>query len=248
MKSIEEALERIRAGRMVVVVDDESRENEGDVIMAAEKVDAEAVNFIARHARGLICVALTGERLDQLQLDMMVRQNTAKMNTPFTVSVDAVHGTTTGISAFDRAATIRALVDPRTKPEDLARPGHIFPLRAAQGGVLRRAGHTEAAVDLARMAGLQPAGVLCEIMAEDGTMARSEELRAFAKAWDLAMITVTDLIEYRRRTERLVLREAQTELPTRFGTFLLIAYRGTVDHSERIRSRRSRNKGRYPRS
>ncbi|MDD3642238.1 MAG: bifunctional 3,4-dihydroxy-2-butanone-4-phosphate synthase/GTP cyclohydrolase II [Candidatus Krumholzibacteria bacterium] len=234
MNTIDEALDQIRAGRMVVVVDDETRENEGDVIMAAEKVDAEAVNFIARHARGLICVALSGERLDELELDMMVSRNTAKMSTPFTVSVDAVHGTTTGISAYDRAATIRALVDPRTRPEDLARPGHIFPLRAAQGGVLRRAGHTEAAVDLARLAGLQPAGVLCEIMAEDGTMARAPELREFARQWDLAMITVTDLIEYRRRNERLVVREAQTELPTRFGTFRLIAYRGTVDHSESV--------------
>jgi 3,4-dihydroxy 2-butanone 4-phosphate synthase/GTP cyclohydrolase II len=232
--TVEEALEDIRAGKMIVVVDDEARENEGDIIMAAEKVDAEAVNFIARHARGLICVALTGERLDMLQLGMMVQENTAKMNTPFTISVDAVHGTTTGISAFDRATTILALVDEKTKPDDLARPGHIFPLRAARGGVLRRAGHTEAAVDLSRMAGLAPAGVLCEILAEDGTMARGAELTAFAEKWGLKMITVFELIEYRRRKEKLVRREAEADLPTRFGNFRLIAYEGTVDGSESV--------------
>jgi len=231
--SIGEALEDIGKGGMVIVVDDESRENEGDIIMAAEKVDAEAVNFIARYARGLICVALTGERADRLQLGMMVQDNTAKMNTPFTVSVDAVHGTTTGISAFDRATTVKALVDPQTGPEDLARPGHIFPLRAARGGVLRRAGHTEAAVDLARLAGLEPAGLLCEIMAEDGTMARHEELREFSRRWGLKMVTICDLIEYRRREEKLVAREAETELPTRYGEFKLIAYRG-VDGSESV--------------
>jgi 3,4-dihydroxy 2-butanone 4-phosphate synthase/GTP cyclohydrolase II len=234
ISTIEEALEDIRAGKMIVVVDDETRENEGDIIMAAEKVNADAVNFMARHARGLICVALTGERLDRLQLGMMVQENTAKMNTPFTISVDAVQGTTTGISAFDRATTIRALVDEVTRPEDLARPGHIFPLRAARGGVLRRAGHTEAAVDLSRMAGLNPAGVLCEILAEDGTMARASELTAFAREWDLKIITVYDLIEYRRRNEKLVRREAEAELPTRFGNFKLIAYEGTVDGSESV--------------
>ena len=234
MSTIEKAIEEIRAGRMIVVVDDESRENEGDIIMAAEKVDAEAVNFIARHARGLICVALTGERLDELRLGMMVQENTARMRTPFTVSVDAVHGTTTGISAFDRAATVRTLVDPRTQPDDLARPGHIFPLRAAAGGVLRRAGHTEAAVDLAALAGLQPAGLLCEIMADDGTMARTPQLREFARTWGLAMVTICDLIAYRRRNEKLVRREAEADLPTRFGDFRLIAYRGTADGSESV--------------
>ena len=234
ISTIDEALEEIRAGRMVIVVDDECRENEGDVIMAAEMVDAEAVNFIARHARGLICVALTGERLDALELGMMVRENTARMRTPFTVSVDAVHGTTTGISAFDRAATVRALVDPRTRPDDLARPGHIFPLRAARGGVLRRAGHTEAAVDLAALAGLRPAGLLCEIMAEDGTMARIPQLREFAAAWSLKIITICELIEYRRRREKLVLRGAEADLPTRFGDFRLVAYEGTVDGSESV--------------
>jgi 3,4-dihydroxy 2-butanone 4-phosphate synthase/GTP cyclohydrolase II len=234
ISTVKEALEDIKAGKMVIVIDDETRENEGDIIMAAEKVDAEAVNFIARHARGLICVALTGERLDQLQLGMMVQENTAKMSTPFTISVDAVHGTTTGISAFDRATTIRALVDERTRPDDLARPGHIFPLRAARGGVLRRAGHTEAAVDLTMMAGLSPAGVLCEILAEDGTMARGPELTAFARQWGLKMITVYDLIGYRRKMEKLVRREAEADLPTKFGTFRLIAYEGTVDGSESV--------------
>jgi 3,4-dihydroxy 2-butanone 4-phosphate synthase/GTP cyclohydrolase II len=234
VSSIEEALSDIKAGKMIIVVDDESRENEGDIIMAAEKVDAQAVNFIASHARGLICVALTGRRLDELQLGMMVQENTAKMNTPFTVSVDAVHGTTTGISAFDRATTVRALVDPETEPEDLARPGHIFPLRAARGGVLRRAGHTEAAVDLARLSGLEPAGLLCEILAEDGTMANAAELTAFASKWGLKIITVCDLIEYRRRNEKLVRREAEAQLPTKYGEFRLIAYEGTVDGSESI--------------
>lgn len=234
ISTVEEALEDIKSGRMIIVVDDETRENEGDIIMAAEMVDAEAVNFIAKHARGLICVALTGERLDRLQLGMMVQENTAKMSTPFTISVDAVHGTTTGISAFDRATTIRSLVDERTKPDDLARPGHIFPLRAARGGVLRRAGHTEAAVDLSRMAGLNPAGVLCEILAEDGTMARGPELTVFAKQWGLKMITVFDLIEYRRKKEKLVRREAEADLPTKYGNFRLIAYEGTVDGSESV--------------
>ena len=234
ISTVEEALEDIKAGKMIVVIDDETRENEGDIIMAAEMVDAEAVNFIAKHARGLICVALTGERLDRLLLGMMVQENTAKMSTPFTISVDAIHGTTTGISAFDRATTIRALVDERTQPDDLARPGHIFPLRAARGGVLRRAGHTEAAVDLSRMAGLNPAGVLCEILAEDGTMARGPELTVFSRQWGLKMITVFDLIEYRRRKEKLVRREAEADLPTRYGNFRLIAYEGTVDGSESV--------------
>lgn len=234
ISTVEEALEDIKAGKMIVVIDDETRENEGDIIMAAEMVDAEAVNFIAKHARGLICVALTGEMLDRLQLGMMVQENTAKMSTPFTISVDAVQGTTTGISAFDRATTIRALVDERTQPDDLARPGHIFPLRAARGGVLRRAGHTEAAVDLCRMAGLRPSGLLCEILAEDGTMARGPELTVFAKQWGLKMITVFDLIEYRRMKEKLVRREAEADLPTKYGDFRLIAYEGTVDGSESV--------------
>ncbi len=231
---IEAALEDIRSGRMVIVTDDESRENEGDIVMAAEMVTPDDVNFIARHARGLICVALPGERLDELRLGMMVQENTAKMQTPFTVSVDAVHGTTTGISAYDRATTIKTLIDPGTRPEDLARPGHIFPLRAARGGVLRRAGHTEASVDLARLAGLEPAGVLCEIMAEDGTMAQTPQLIAMAEQYDLKIVTICDLIEYRRRTERLIRRRAEATLPTEHGEFKLIAYEGTIDKSESV--------------
>jgi 3,4-dihydroxy 2-butanone 4-phosphate synthase/GTP cyclohydrolase II len=232
--SIEDALDDIRDGKMVIVIDDEERENEGDIVMAAEKVSPESVNFIARHARGLICVALEGERLDELRLGMMVQENTAKMGTPFTVSVDAVHGTTTGISAYDRAVTIGALVDGATRPDDLARPGHIFPLRAARGGVLRRAGHTEAAVDLARLAGLKPAGVLCEIMAEDGSMARTHELIEFSRQFDLKIITICNLIEHRRRIELLVKRVAETVLPTRYGEFKLIAYEGTIDGSASV--------------
>jgi len=231
---IEDALEDIRRGRMVIVVDDEDRENEGDVIMAAEFVTPESINFIARHARGLICAALEEERADELHLAFMVQENTAKMGTPFTVSVDAVRGTTTGISAHDRAATIRALIDPGTRPQDLARPGHIFPLRAARGGVLRRAGHTEAAVDLTRLAGLRSAGVLCEIMAEDGSMARIPELVEIAKKHGLRIITICDLIEYRRRMEKLVRRVAEASLPTRFGEFKLVAFEGTIDGSASI--------------
>lgn len=231
---IEDALEEIRNGRMVIVVDDEDRENEGDIIMAAEHVTPESVNFIARHARGLICVALEGERLDELQLGMMVQENTAKMGTPFTVSVDAVHGTTTGISAYDRSVTVRSLIDSATRPQDLARPGHIFPLRAATGGVLRRAGHTEAAVDLMKLADLKPAGLLCEIMAEDGSMARVPELVEIAKRHELTIITICDLIEFRRRREKLVRRVAEASLPTKFGEFKLVAYEGTLDGSQSI--------------
>ncbi|MCX5753581.1 MAG: bifunctional 3,4-dihydroxy-2-butanone-4-phosphate synthase/GTP cyclohydrolase II [Candidatus Krumholzibacteria bacterium] len=231
---IEDALEDIKRGRMLIVVDDEDRENEGDIIMAAEFVTPESINFIARHARGLICAALDEERAEELRLGFMVQENTAKMGTPFTVSVDAVCGTTTGISAYDRAVTIRALIDPKTRPEDLARPGHIFPLRAARGGVLRRAGHTEAAVDLMRLAGLVSAGVLCEIMAEDGSMARIPELVEIAKRHDLRIITICDLIEYRRRMEKLVRRVAEASLPTRFGEFKLVAFEGTIDGSASI--------------
>ncbi len=231
---IEDVLEDIRKGRMVIVVDDEDRENEGDIIMAAEYATPESVNFIARHARGLICVALEGERLDELRLGPMVQENTAKLQTHFTVSVDAVHGTTTGISAYDRAVTIKALIDAATKPHDLARPGHIFPLRAAKGGVLRRAGHTEAAVDLTRLAGLRPAGVLCEVMAEDGAMARVPQLVEFAKRYDLRIVTICDIIEYRRRKEKLVRRVAEASLPTRFGEFRLIAYEGFLDGSQSV--------------
>ncbi|WP_258359468.1 bifunctional 3,4-dihydroxy-2-butanone-4-phosphate synthase/GTP cyclohydrolase II [Moorella sulfitireducens (nom. illeg.)] len=221
--TIEEAIDDIRNGRMVVVVDDEDRENEGDVIIAAEKVTPEAINFMATHARGLICVPMEGQRLDELELNPMVTQNTESMGTAFTVSVDAAE-VTTGISAFERAVTVKKLIDPRTRPEDLRRPGHIFPLRAKQDGVLRRAGHTEAAVDLARLAGLYPAGVICEIMNPDGTMARVPQLYEFCQEHGLKLITVADLIKYRRRTEKLVRRVAEAELPTAYGHFKAVAY------------------------
>ena len=227
--SIEEAVEEIRAGRILVVVDDEDRENEGDLIMAADKVTPEAVNFMARHGRGLICVPMLGDRLDELQISMMVSDNTAPQGTAFTVSVDARRGVTTGTSAYDRAVTIRTLVDRATRAEDLTRPGHIFPLRAMPGGVLRRAGHTEAAIDLARFAGCQPAGVICEVLDEDGGMARVPQLLALARAHGLKAITIKSLIEYRIQKEKLVRRAATTRLPTDYGEFTVIAYETTVD-------------------
>ena len=202
--SIEEAIDAIRAGRMVIVVDDEDRENEGDLTIAAEKVTPEAINFMARYGRGLICLPMTAERLDELEIPLMVTQNTTPFETAFCVSIEAKQRRSTGISAADRAATVLAAIDPKTRPSDLARPGHMFPLRARDGGVLVRAGQTEAAVDLARIAGLYPAGVICEIMNEDGTMARVPELTKFAKKHGLLMITIADLIQYRMRTERLV--------------------------------------------
>ncbi len=227
--AVESAIEDISHGKMMIVVDDETRENEGDLIMAAEKVTPADINFISREGRGLICVPMTGERLDELDLHPMVGKNTSIMGTAFAVSVDAVEGTTTGISAHDRAATIRALVDPKTRPDDLGRPGHIFPLRAREGGVLRRAGHTEAAVDLARLAGLKPAGVLCEIMGEDGTMARMPELEEMADRFDLKIVSVRALIEYREKTEKLVRKVVRTVLPTRYGEFDLHLYESDLD-------------------
>ena len=226
---IDEAIEDIRLGRMIIVVDDEDRENEGDLVVASEKVTPDAINFLAKHARGLICVPMTAERLDELGLGPMVAANTAKMGTHFTVSVDAVADTTTGISAFDRAQTVRALIDPKTKPEDLAKPGHIFPLRAAEGGVLRRAGHTEAVVDLMRLAGMYEAGVLCEIMDEDGQMARLPQLVRMAEQFHLKIVSIRDLIEYRRKTEKLVRVVAKTKLPTHVGEFDLILYESSPD-------------------
>ncbi|MBI2461792.1 MAG: bifunctional 3,4-dihydroxy-2-butanone-4-phosphate synthase/GTP cyclohydrolase II [Candidatus Rokubacteria bacterium] len=226
---IEEAVEEIRNGRIVVVVDDEDRENEGDLVMAAEKVAPEAVNFMAKHGRGLICVPMTGERLDELKISMMVSDNTAPMGTAFTVTVDARRGVSTGTSAYDRAVTIRTLVDPATRAEDLTRPGHILPLRAMPGGVLRRAGHTEAAVDLARLAGLYPAGVICEVMNDDGRMARVPRLAELAQAHALKLITIKDLIRYRIQKDKLVRRVATTALPTPLGTFTAIAYETTID-------------------
>ncbi|MBI1964517.1 MAG: bifunctional 3,4-dihydroxy-2-butanone-4-phosphate synthase/GTP cyclohydrolase II [Candidatus Rokubacteria bacterium] len=228
--TVDDAIEEIRQGRVLLVVDDEDRENEGDLVMAAERVTPEAVNFMARHGRGLICVPMTGERLDELKIQMMVADNTAPMGTAFTVTVDARRGVTTGTSAYDRAVTVRTLVDPQMRGEDLTRPGHILPLRAMPGGVLRRAGHTEAAVDLARLAGCSPAGVICEVLDDDGGMARLPELQELARAHGLKMITIKDLIEYRIRKEKLVRRIATTRLPTDFGDFTAIAYDTTVDN------------------
>jgi 3,4-dihydroxy 2-butanone 4-phosphate synthase/GTP cyclohydrolase II len=232
--SIETAIARVGEGRMVVVVDDEDRENEGDLILAAEKVTPEAINFLAKHARGLICVSATAEHLQRLDLHPMVQRNTARLGTRFTVSIDAVEGTTTGISASDRALTIQKFMDPATRPEDLARPGHVFPMQAQDGGVLTRAGHTEAAADLARLAGLRPSGVLCEVMDEDGSMARVETLRRFAKQFDMPLISIRDLIEYRRQHERLVHEAQRVRLPTSYGEFSLRLYKSDVDPDEHL--------------
>src|SRR5881227_2991656 len=227
--SIPDAAADIREGRLIIIVDDEDRENEGDLVCAAEKVTPEIINFMARHARGLICLPLTEERCDELHLTTQVADNTSFHGTAFTVSIDARKGVTTGISAADRATTILVAVDPQTRPQDLARPGHIFPLRAKQGGVLVRPGQTEASVDLARIAGLYPAGVICEIMNEDGTMARLPQLEEFAREHDLKIISVADLIQYRMRTERLVKRVAHAQLPTEQGDFQIFAYDSVVD-------------------
>jgi 3,4-dihydroxy 2-butanone 4-phosphate synthase / GTP cyclohydrolase II len=227
--SIPEAIEEIRQGRMVIVVDDADRENEGDLIMAAERVTPEAIAFIVRHTSGVICMPVVGERLDELEIPLMVAANTDNRRTAFTVSVDARAGVTTGISAADRARTIQAIIDPETQPVDLSRPGHIFPLRYREGGVLKRAGHTEAAVDLARLAGLYPAGVLCETVNEDGTMARLPDLAVFARRHDLRLISIADLIAYRRRHEVLVAKVAEARIPTEHGEFRSIAYESIVD-------------------
>jgi 3,4-dihydroxy 2-butanone 4-phosphate synthase/GTP cyclohydrolase II len=229
--SIPEAIEDIRAGRMVVVVDDEDRENEGDLTIAAEHVSADVVNFMARHGRGLICLPMTGERLDALRIPLMVSdsENSARFGTAFCVPIEAKHGTTTGISAADRARTVLTAIAAETRPEDLARPGHMFPLRAMPGGVLQRAGQTEAAVDLARLAGLYPAGVICEVMAEDGTMARLPQLESFCRSHGLRLITIQDLIQHRMRTERLVRKIAEANLPTGYGAFKIHAYESLTD-------------------
>ncbi len=226
---VETAVEDFRRGRFLIIVDDEDRENEGDLTIAAEFATPEAVNFLAREARGLICVSMTRERLRELDLHPMVKENTAPMGTAFTVSVDAKRGTTTGISAHDRAATIRALIDPSTRPEDLARPGHVFPLEAKDGLVLARAGHTEASLDLARLAGLAPAAVICEILAEDGTMARLPWLMEFARRHGIHIVTVASIIQHRRSREKLVRRAATSHIPTRFGDFTVHAYESLVD-------------------
>jgi 3,4-dihydroxy 2-butanone 4-phosphate synthase / GTP cyclohydrolase II len=232
--AIEDAIAAIRAGKMVIVVDDEDRENEGDLTIAAEKITPDAINFMARYGRGLICLAMTPERLDELEIPLMVSQNSSRFETAFCVSIEAKRGTTTGISAADRAATVLTAIDPSTKPSDLVRPGHVFPLRARSAGVLVRAGQTEAAVDLARIAGLRPAGVICEIMNEDGTMARVPQLSSYAREHDLMMITVADLITYRMRTESLVRCVASTKLPTEYGEFRLNAFESQIDKQTHI--------------
>ena len=233
--SLEEGLEELKAGRFLIVVDDENRENEGDLVMPAEKVTAEAVNFVVTHARGLLCMPIIGERLDELQMPLMVSQNgTEKNQTAFTVSVDYNVNTTTGISAGDRAATILAMLNPKAKPEEFTRPGHLFPLRYHPGGVLARAGHTEAAVDLCEMVGMYPAGIVCEIMAEDGSMSRLPQLEEFAEEHGLKILSIAQIIAQRRRTERLIERVAEARLPTRYGPFQAIAYKSHVDVGEHI--------------
>jgi 3,4-dihydroxy 2-butanone 4-phosphate synthase/GTP cyclohydrolase II len=229
LASIEEAVADIRDGRMIIIVDDEDRENEGDLVCAAEKVTPEIINFMARHARGLICLPLTEERCDELHLTTQVADNTSFLGTAFTVSIDARRGITTGISAADRATTILVAVDPASRPQDLCRPGHIFPLRAKNGGVLVRPGQTEASVDIARIAGLYPAGVICEIMNEDGTMSRLPQLKEFAEQHNLKMISVADLVRYRIRKETLVRRVVETDLPTVYGRFRAIAYENVIN-------------------
>ncbi len=232
--NVEDAVEEIRQGRMIVLVDDEDRENEGDLTMAAEKITPEAINFMAKFGRGLVCLTLTEQRCDELHLPLMSPINTSLHGTAFCEAIDARLGVTTGISASDRAITILTAVDPKTKPQDLARPGHIFPLRARTGGVLVRAGQTEASVDLARIAGLNASGVICEVMNEDGTMARVPQLIEFCKEHNLKMLTVADLIRYRMQHERYVRRVAEAVLPTRYGDFKMIAYSSDVDHDQHV--------------
>jgi 3,4-dihydroxy 2-butanone 4-phosphate synthase/GTP cyclohydrolase II len=234
LSSIAEAIEDIKAGKFIIIVDDEDRENEGDLALAAEKVTTKAINFMAKHARGLVCLPIIGKRLNELGIPLMVGENTSRFSTAFAVSVDAKHGVSTGISAADRAETVKVIVDPATRADDLARPGHIFPLRAREGGVLVRAGHTEAIVDLAKLAGLYPAGVICEIMSEDGSMARLPQLEAMSDNFGIKIISVADLIAYRRRHEKLVHRIAETKLPTKYGEFAAIAYKSDIDPDEHL--------------
>jgi 3,4-dihydroxy 2-butanone 4-phosphate synthase/GTP cyclohydrolase II len=234
LSSISEVIGDIKAGKLVIIVDDEDRENEGDLALAAEKVTTEAINFMAKHARGLICLPITGERLDELRIPLMVGENTSKFSTAFTVSIEAKHRVSTGISAADRAETIKAVINPKTKAEDIARPGHTFPLRARDGGVLARAGHTEAIVDLARLAGLYPAGVICEVMNEDGSMARLPQLEVMAEKYQIKIVTVAALISHRLRHERLVHRVAEAKLPTGHGEFTAIAYKSDIDPDEHL--------------
>ena len=232
--TVEEAVEDIRQGKFVILVDDEDRENEGDLAVAAEFATPEAISFMANYGRGLICMPIIGERLDSLGIDLMVGGNTARLGTAFTVSVDAVGGTTTGISAGDRAATVKAILDPNTKPSDLARPGHLFPLRYAEGGVLVRAGQTEGIVDLAKMAGLYPAGVICEIMKQDGAMARLGDLEEFSGEHGIKIISIAQLVAYRKQHETLITRVTETKLPTLYGDFTAIAYKSAIDAEEHV--------------
>ena len=234
LATIPEAIEDTKAGKFVIIIDDESRENEGDLAIAAEKVTPEAINFMAQYGRGLVCFPIIGQRLDELGIPLMVQDNTSRHSTAFTVSIEARDEVTTGISAFDRAQTIKTVLAPDTKPDDLVRPGHVFPIRAREGGVLVRAGHTEAIVDLARLAGLYPAGVICEVMNQDGTMAHLPELEGMASKHGLNIITIADLIAYRRRHEKLVRRVAEARLPTKYGEFTAVAYKSIVDADEHV--------------
>ena len=235
MKStVEQAVQAVRDGRMIIIVDDEDRENEGDLMVAAEKVTPDIINFMARYGRGLICLPLTRERLEELQLPLMVSDNTARFQTAFTVSIDAKQGVTTGISAPDRAKTVLTAIDPKTAPADLARPGHIFPLQAREGGVLSRTGQTEAAIDMARLAGLYPAGVICEVMNEDGTMARLPQIEQFSQEFGLPILTIADLIQYRMRTERLIQMVEEAELPTRYGRFRIAVFEDIIHHENHV--------------
>ena len=232
--SAEQAIQQVRAGRLIIIVDDEDRENEGDLMVAAQKVTPAVVNFMSKHGRGLICLPLTRERLEKLQLPPMVADNTARFQTAFTISIDAKKGVTTGISAYDRAKTILTAIDPKTKPSDLARPGHIFPLQAQGGGVLARAGQTEAAVDLARLAGLRPAGVICEIMNEDGTMARMPQLEAVGREHGIPILTIAELIRYRMKTETLVRKACEAEMPTKHGHFRVAVFEDVIHHEQHV--------------
>jgi len=232
--SVEDAIKTVKAGKLIIIVDDEDRENEGDLMVAAEYVTPDIINFMAKHGRGLICLSLTRERARKLELPLMVTDNTAQFQTAFTVSIDAKEDTTTGISAYDRAKTILTAIDPETKPADLARPGHIFPLEAAEGGVLKRAGQTEASVDISRLAGLDTSGVICEIMNDDGTMSRMPDLEAFSQTFDIPIITIADLIKYRMQHEILVQKIDEADLPTKYGHFRIIAYEDTIHGEQHV--------------
>jgi 3,4-dihydroxy 2-butanone 4-phosphate synthase/GTP cyclohydrolase II len=231
---VKEAIQAVRTGKLVIIIDDEDRENEGDFMVAAEKATPAIINFMSKHGRGLICLPLTRKRLEELQLPLMVQDNTARFQTAFTVSIDAKDGIATGISAYDRARTVQAAVDPKTKPPDLSRPGHIFPLQAKEGGVLARAGQTEAAVDLARLAGLTPAGVICEIMNEDGTMARMPQLEEISREHDIPILTIADLINFRMKTECLVRKIEEAELPTQYGAFRIAVFEDIIHHDNHV--------------